>query len=312
MRRPLSGALLGIVLGLAVAVILQQHGIWPLDKITVFLLPAATGLVGILITSIGRAGSTGTLTVALVITIPMAAWGATGLTDINQVGQLDGPCDVFSASSVPDSTVVTDTARNSPFLVDPEGSLEWAATSDGPITDHIWEIWVEIGGIAVPIEEGGDPNEGLSTGNFGDVPNVTEYAESRGIPLDQLRGVFMVGGFILGTGGNCEGFGFVKLISDPFETLISQIALALAILALIALMMVTFMGRGGAGAGPGGGGDGGGVSDSGGPGVGGAAAGAGSGGGRDDEDGPFPGDLDGDGDIDLGDYTGGTADPDKG
>ena len=47
MRKPLSGALWGIVLGLAVAVILQQQGIWPLDKLTVFLLPGAIGLIGI-------------------------------------------------------------------------------------------------------------------------------------------------------------------------------------------------------------------------------------------------------------------------
>ena len=51
-QRPLTGALLGIVIGIAVAVLLQQQGVWPLDKITVFLLPAATGVIGLVITSV--------------------------------------------------------------------------------------------------------------------------------------------------------------------------------------------------------------------------------------------------------------------
>ena len=243
MRRPLSGALLGILFGLALAVVLQQQGVWPLDRLTVFLIPGAAGLIGILVTSVGREGSTGTMIVALVIAVPMTAWGATGFGEVNESGQLNGGCDVVAASDL-DTTVVTDSSRRDPFEIDPAGGLTWAATSPGAITDHQWEIWVEIADVAVPIQDGGDPNEGESTGNFGDEPDVTAYAESRGVDIDELRGAFMVGGFISGNGGSCDGFGFVTLVAEPLETLASKIAAAVALAALIGLLLVALTGRG--------------------------------------------------------------------
>ena len=76
--------------------------------------------------------------------------------------------------------------------------------------------------------------------NGDDVPDVTAYANARGVSIDEIRGVIIVGGDAAGT---CDGFGFVSLTADPFETLISQIALAIAILALIALLIAIFTGR---------------------------------------------------------------------
>ncbi len=273
MRKPLSGALWGIVLGLAVAIILQQQGVWPLDKITVFLLPGAIGLIGILITSVGRAGSTRALTVSLIITIPLAVYGATGFTTLNEVGQLNGGCEVQSQTSVPDTTFVTDTSKQDPFSIDPNGSLTWGATSPVAFMDYDWDLWVEIGGFQVPLDSGHEGNEGGSQVNGGNVPNVTQYADARGIDISQLRGVYKVGGQAADT---CAGFGFVELIADPLETTIAKIALAVAILALIMLLIAALRKRGGttadAGAEP--------------------AAGA------------MPGDTDGDGDVDADDVDG--------
>ncbi|MCH7900490.1 MAG: hypothetical protein IH818_06235 [Acidobacteria bacterium] len=273
MRKPLSGALWGIVLGLAVAIILQQQGVWPLDKITVFLLPGAIGLIGILITSVGRAGSTRALTVSLIITIPLAVYGATGFTTLNEVGQLNGGCEVQAQTSVPDTTFVTDTSKQDPFSIDPNGSLTWGATSPVAFMDYDWDLWVEIGGFQVPLDSGHEGNEGGSQVNGGNVPNVTQYADARGIDISQLRGVYKVGGQAADT---CAGFGFVELIADPLETTIAKIALAVAILALIMLLIAALRKRGGttadAGAEP--------------------AAGA------------MPGDTDGDGDVDADDVDG--------
>jgi len=272
-RKPLSGALWGIVLGLAVAIILQQQGVWPLDKITVFLLPGAIGLIGILITSVGRAGSTRALTVSLIITIPLAVYGATGFTTLNEVGQLNGGCEVQAQTSVPDTTFVTDTSKQDPFSIDPNGSLTWGATSPVAFMDYDWDLWVEIGGFQVPLDSGHEGNEGGSQINGGNVPNVTQYADARGIDISQLRGVYKVGGQAADT---CAGFGFVELIADPLETTIAKIALAVAILALIMLLIAALRKRGGttadAGAEP--------------------AAGA------------MPGDTDGDGDVDADDVDG--------
>jgi len=127
--RPLTGAILGTLIGLAVAVLLQQQGFWPLDKITVFLMPAVIGVIGLVLLSVKRVGAPGPMIVAFIILIPMAAWGATGLGTVNEVGQLNGGCEVQAQTSVPDATSVTDTSKQDPFLIDPNGSLQWAATS---------------------------------------------------------------------------------------------------------------------------------------------------------------------------------------
>lgn len=245
MRRPLSGALLGLVLGLAIAVILQQLGIWPLDRITVFLLPALVGLLGILLTSMGRVGSTGTMVVALVITIPLAIWGALGLTELNEKGQLNGGCTVNATSDI-DSTTVTNTTRGDPFRITADGSLNWVATSPSVFDNYEWVIWTEVGGVKYTLASEDDQNnDSESRDSGGDVSNVTQYGNSRGVPMDQISGVIIVGGEAADT---CDGFGFVSLETDPFSTLISQIALAIAIIALVILLLVIFVGRGSAGA----------------------------------------------------------------
>ncbi|MEE8405982.1 MAG: hypothetical protein V3S32_02405, partial [Acidimicrobiia bacterium] len=41
----------------------------------------------------------------------------------------------------------------------------------------------------------------------------------------------------------CDGFGFVKLIAEPLETIIAKIAAALAALLTILLLIIAFTGR---------------------------------------------------------------------
>jgi hypothetical protein len=168
----------------------------------------------------------------------MIAWGATGLTQLDETGELNGGCTVEAQSDV-DTTVVTDTTRQNPFEVDPEGGLSWLATSPGPIMDHTWEIWVDVGGFAVVVADGGDPNTGGDPENQGEVADVSVYVEEvTAVSGQQIRGVFEVGGDIEGTGGACDGFAFVRLTADPLSTLPSQIAAGLALIALIALVTI--------------------------------------------------------------------------
>lgn len=237
--RPLTGAILGLIIGLAVALLLQQQGIWPLDKITVFLLPAIVALIAILLTTIGRRGASTALTIALILTLPAAIWGATGLTSLDEQGELNGGCQVTAASDI-DATTVTDTAKNDPFRIDPNGGLSWEAVSPVVFEDYDWEIWVEIAGAQVTLDSDHEDNEGGSQVNDGDVANITTYAKDRDINIDQLRGVYKVGGDAADT---CDGFGFVKLEADPLETIIAKIALGIAIAALIILLLVAFTGR---------------------------------------------------------------------
>lgn len=240
MRKPLTGTILGVLLGWAVAIVLQQNGTWPLDRLTVWLLPALLGLLVMWLLSIGKEGSIATFVVSLVILVPMAVWGALGV-GADSLGYLDGGCTVTATSSIDAISGPTDTGRSDPFRVDPDGSLAWQATSPTVFDDYAWEIWVDVGGIAIPVA--GEENQNNDSGsqmNDGDVDNVTAYARSEGINIDEIRGVFMVGGFA----STCEGLAYLELVSDPFETLVSQIAAAIIIVIVIFIIVIMILSRG--------------------------------------------------------------------
>ncbi|HWL48629.1 MAG TPA: hypothetical protein VNT92_02035 [Acidimicrobiia bacterium] len=241
--RPWSGFFLGLLLGLAVAVLLQQAGVWPLDRLLLFGSAGVFALIGILMSGAGRerVGAFSSM-VPLVLAVALIGWGATGIGEINENGQINGGCTVQADSSV-DSTTVTDTSRQDPFQVDPEGSLSWTAASPAPITNHLWEIYVDVGGFPVVIASNDEvePNTDDDTENTGEVADVSAYvAEVSDYTGLELDGVFEVGGSIEGEGGACDGFGFVELTADPLTTLVSQIAAGVGLLALIGLLVLAF------------------------------------------------------------------------
>jgi len=241
--RPWSGLFLGLLLGLAVAVLLQQAGVWPLDRLLLYGSAGVFALIGILMSGAGRerAGAFASV-VPLVLAVALIGWGATGIAEVNETGQINGGCAVQAESSV-DSTTVTDTSRQDPFQVDPEGSLSWSATSPAPITNHLWEIYVDIGGfpLVVASNDEPEPNTDEDTENTGEVADISAYlAEVSDFTGFELDGVFEVGGGIEGEGGACDGFGFVELTADPLTTLLSQIAAGVGLLALIALLVLAF------------------------------------------------------------------------
>jgi hypothetical protein len=241
--RPWSGFLLGAILGISVALIVQQSGFWPLDKLALFGAAGLFAMIGIFMASAGRdrAGAFNTI-VPLVLAVALLGWGATGIAEINETGEINGGCTVEATSSL-DSTVVTDTSRQDPFQVDPDGSLSWVAASPAPITNHLWKIYVDLGGFQVVIASNDEvePNFDEDTENTGDVPDISAYvaevSDASGLELD---GIFEVGGDIEGDGGACDGFGFVELTAEPFTTLISQIAAGVGLLALIGLLAMAF------------------------------------------------------------------------
>lgn len=238
MRRPLTGTILGILIGIAVAVVLARQGVWPTDQLTLFLLPSITGLLGLALLSLGRSeGSTAALVISLIILIPMAVWGALGLGELNQQGELNGGCEVAAASDI-DSTEVTDTSRRDPFQIEPDGGLDWAATSPTVFQDYEWEIHVVLGGIPVPLDSGTEPNEEGTTVNGDEVGKVGTYAGERGMDIDLLTGVYEVGGFA----ATCDGFGFVELVGDGLDP-VALIAVIVAIVLLIILIILMFTGR---------------------------------------------------------------------
>ena len=241
--RPVTAMFMGLIVGLALAVILQQGGVWPLDKLTTFLLPGLLALIFVLLSRIRRIASMTPLAIALILLIAPVAYGLTGIGEVGESGQLNGGCTVEAASDV-DSTVVTDTSRSDPFAIEPDGGLSWIASSPGPITDHEWEIWVVVGGFELVVADGGDPNSDLDTTNEGDEPSVRGYVEDLGFRAgEQIRGVYEVGGFIDGEGGSCDGFGFVNIEGGFLGTIASWVALALGLIALGIFSLVAFTER---------------------------------------------------------------------
>jgi hypothetical protein len=241
--RPFTGFFLGLLLGIALAIVLQQAGVWPLDRLFLFGSAGLFALIGILLGFFGRerAGPFASI-LPVVLALALLALAATGITAINESGQLNGGCTVEATSGV-DSTVVTDTSRQDPFAIDPEGSLSWVARSPGPIEDHLWDVHVDVGGFSIPIagNDEPEPNSDRDQENTGDVADVSSYVQDvSDFNGFELRGVFEVGGEIDGEGGACDGFAFVRLTADPLATLASQIAAGVGLLALIGLLILAF------------------------------------------------------------------------
>ena len=93
--RPWSGFFLGLVLGIAIAVVLQQAGVWPVDRLLLFGSAGLFALIGIIISGAGRerVGAFSSV-VPLVLAVALIGFGATGLGSINENGQLNGGCTV--------------------------------------------------------------------------------------------------------------------------------------------------------------------------------------------------------------------------
>jgi hypothetical protein len=238
--RPWLGLIVGVILGIAVAVFVQQAGWWPLDQMLLFGSIGIFGLIGILVAGLGRARvSVIVLIIPLIIAVAAAAFGAVGATQGSGNGEINGGCTVTSSTPL-DSTTVTDTSRSDPFDVDPDGFLTWEATSPAPFKDHLWNVYVEVGGgkLKIANNDEPDPNDDDKVKNGETYGSVAGYvAEVTAFNGDEVRGVFVVSGDITG-GGSCDGFGYVRLVDDPFASLVSKIAGGLAILMIIILIII--------------------------------------------------------------------------
>ena len=102
-----------------------------------------------------------------------------------------------------------------PFLVDYDGTVEYAGT--GPLmVNHHWEIKV----FGITVKSGGSPNGSQQTATIG-VADVGDY-----LPF-KITGVYYVSGEISGDGGACSGNAFVKLIGSPVGTIPWIVAIGL-------------------------------------------------------------------------------------
>ena len=231
-KKPFTGTMVGILIGVSIAVILARQGVWPADQLTLFLLPAVTGLSGMLLLTFGREGPHINTIVSLMLLVPMLAWGALGIGKVDQSGQLNGGCTV-SATSGTDMKTVTDTSRADPIRIDADGGLAWTASSPEVFTGYDWRIEVVLGGIPVTVESDTEPNENGDIESGGEVSDIGAYAAGRGIDLGLYVGVYEVSG----SAATCDGFGFVRITAAGLDlvTIIASVVLVAALVGMVAL-----------------------------------------------------------------------------
>ena len=155
---------------------------------------------------------------------------------------LQGGCTVTANSDL-DSTVMTDATRSNPFDVAAEGAISWNATSSEAIMDNNWVINIDIGGFAVPVAKGGDPNTAgtLTSIDSKSIPDLVQRAKDQGTAgadlLLGLRGIYRVFGEITGSNTSCSGDAYVNVKGNPLMELPGQVAAGLAVLGFILTML---------------------------------------------------------------------------
>jgi len=119
-----------------------------------------------------------------------------------------------------------DGTQANPLLVDWDGSVEWDG-STGPlvIKDSRWSISLFY--VPTP-ESGGEANEDGDKGGDGTV-RISEDLPFR------VTGLYFVTGQISGTGGGCDGSGWINVTGDPFGTVPFWIGIGMTVVGVLLL-----------------------------------------------------------------------------
>jgi len=117
--------------------------------------------------------------------------------------------------------------RDDPFIVDPNGTVEWSGTTGGsPIANASYHV--EIFGVPTPLQgsASGDSPRSSASG-------VIDLGEI--LPVDLAGLIFVSGALESGGAPVCEGSGWIKIAGDPVPTpgFVAGAALALVGLASV-------------------------------------------------------------------------------
>lgn len=112
-----------------------------------------------------------------------------------------------------------DSTQQNPFIVDWNGSVAYKGETNAVIKDNSYEV--KAYGLPTPIK-GGSPN------GDGNTKGSNTLGVSANAPF-RITGLFEVEGTLKGTGGECHGSGWFKIIGDPVGTIPFFVGLGLLI-----------------------------------------------------------------------------------
>lgn len=120
-----------------------------------------------------------------------------------------------------------DATQADPFITDWDGSVDYDGSSQIAMVNNAWHV--DVFGIPTPLRDSDDntADERDGSGTVG----VSDNAPFR------FTGLYFVSGSITGSGGTCEGSGWIKLAGDPIGTIPWIIALIVLLLGLVMLAL---------------------------------------------------------------------------
>jgi hypothetical protein len=204
--RPILGLVSGLLWGLGVAVLISMFGLSTLNPPLLYGLTGGAAAISWAWSRRAYRGS-GLHLLVLAVLLP-------GI-----LAAQEGECEVWVD---PGDTNLNSTSPSNPIVIDPD--------NEDPITVVVWspmgvedgyaEIWLEVGGVAVPLRSGSisgnefirrfDPDELLT-------------------PFGVLPGLHHVGGSIDGV---CDVDGYVRVEGNPLTNPVGQAAVALVVIGL--------------------------------------------------------------------------------
>lgn len=240
--KPLTGVILGTVAGIFIVVVVQQAGAWPLDRMLTFGVLAVMSALGFVLTK-GMQGPTVVKLIAITIIVVFVGLAGVGAAEAGESGYINGGCTAKAVSDIDSIESPAETSKSDPFGIDPQGALAWAATSPNPITDHTWQITVDVAGFPYVAADGGGPNDGESQQEVGDRDLSQDAAQIESIlGTSNIGGIYEVSGYIDGDGGRCEGLGFVRIGEGGW--LQGPIALGSAAVSVVTIIILLVVGNG--------------------------------------------------------------------
>lgn len=245
MAKPATGAILGVIAGVFLAIFIQQTGAAPLDRLLLFGVAGLMGLIGLLLCTVGREiENMVVLIIAILIVIVPLGYGASQLVSDDASGPaFINNCTVDASSDLEARRSITTMTRDNPFDINPDGMLSWWGTSDNVVKNYQWEVFVDVGGFNLRVANGSDPNDGESQENNG-TENLKQYSDQvRQFGGGEIRGIYYVSGNFMGEGGSCDGAGYVRVPGSVFESTLGIVVGIIFLIILIILIVVCMRGR---------------------------------------------------------------------